>query len=78
MLDIVDLLLYFFIGLKTTFFSPLVESDMKAPDGIFVFQSDTDPSPCYTDVSIHTDIERTISVCFTLNTPPEKIVQGHG
>ncbi|XP_052058967.1 uncharacterized protein LOC127699255 [Mytilus californianus] len=40
---------------------PLVESDMKAPDGIFVFQSDKDPSPCSTDVSIHTDIERTIS-----------------
>ncbi|CAG2234449.1 unnamed protein product [Mytilus edulis] len=52
---------------------PLVESNMKAPDGIFVFQSYTDPSPCSTDVSIHTDIERTITVCFTLKTPPEKM-----
>ncbi|VDI37034.1 Hypothetical predicted protein [Mytilus galloprovincialis] len=57
---------------------PLVESDMKAPDGIFVFQSDTDPSPCSTDVSIHTDIERTITVCFTLKTPRAKNGKSYG
>lgn len=51
---------------------------MKAPDGIYVFQSDTDPSPCSIDVSIHTDIERSINVCFTLITPPKNNGQGHG
>lgn len=51
---------------------------MNAQDGIFVFQSDTDPSQCSSDVSIHTEIERTITVCFTLNTPPGKFRQVHG
>ncbi|XP_071161168.1 uncharacterized protein [Mytilus edulis] len=57
---------------------PMIESNMNAQDGIFVFQSDTDPSPCSTDVSIHTEIERTITVCFTLNTPPGKFGLVHG
>lgn len=63
---------------NVSFCSPRVISDMNAQEGVYVFPTDKLESPCSTDVSIHTETERTIHNCFTLTVPRYPVIESYG